>query len=92
MKELCDFEGGDTCGWRSLDPSLVPIHAFRWSPDQGETIHDGEQYHRPVNDHTLWVPIQLIILLIIFRATENIKPHAQYFVKKEWQTTRALWH
>ncbi|XP_026219478.1 MAM and LDL-receptor class A domain-containing protein 1 [Anabas testudineus] len=56
VKELCDFEGGDTCGWRNLDPSLVPIHAFRWSPDQGETIHDGEQYHRPVNDHSLGSP------------------------------------
>lgn len=53
VKELCDFEGGDTCGWMSLHPSLVSIHAFRWSPDQGETIHDGEQYHRPVIDHTL---------------------------------------
>uniref|UniRef100_A0A3Q3R9I1 MAM domain-containing protein n=1 Tax=Monopterus albus TaxID=43700 RepID=A0A3Q3R9I1_MONAL len=51
-KELCDFEGGDTCGWRNVDPSLVAIHAFRWSPDQGESIHDGEQYHRPFNDHT----------------------------------------
>ncbi|XP_039982288.1 MAM and LDL-receptor class A domain-containing protein 1 [Xiphias gladius] len=53
IKEVCDFEGGATCGWRSADPSLVPNHAFRWSPDQGESIHDGEQYHRPVNDHTL---------------------------------------
>lgn len=53
VKEQCDFEGGDTCGWKSVDSSLVSIHAFRWSPDQGESIHDGEQYHRPVNDHTL---------------------------------------
>uniref|UniRef100_A0A673AYJ2 MAM and LDL receptor class A domain containing 1 n=1 Tax=Sphaeramia orbicularis TaxID=375764 RepID=A0A673AYJ2_9TELE len=56
VKELCDFEGGDTCGWQSADPSLVPIHAFRWAPDQGESIHDGEQYHRPINDHTLGSP------------------------------------
>ncbi|AWP20537.1 putative MAM and LDL-receptor class A domain-containing protein 1 [Scophthalmus maximus] len=56
VKELCDFERGDTCGWMSLDPSLVPIHAFLWSPDQGESIHDGEQYHRPINDHTLGTP------------------------------------
>ncbi|XP_022622767.1 MAM and LDL-receptor class A domain-containing protein 1 [Seriola dumerili] len=56
VKELCDFEGGDTCGWRIVDPSLVPKHAFRWSPDQGESIHDGEQYHRPINDHTLGSP------------------------------------
>ncbi|XP_068438273.1 MAM and LDL-receptor class A domain-containing protein 1 [Clinocottus analis] len=53
VKERCDFEGGDTCGWNSVDSSLVPIHSFRWSPDQGESIHDGEQYHRPINDHTL---------------------------------------
>lgn len=53
VKAVCDFEGGDTCGWKLLEPSLVPIHVFRWAPDQGETIHDGEQYHRPVNDHTL---------------------------------------
>ncbi|XP_040921930.1 MAM and LDL-receptor class A domain-containing protein 1 [Toxotes jaculatrix] len=56
VKEKCDFEGGDTCGWMSVDPSLVPIHAFRWAPDQGESIHDGEQYHRPINDHTLGSP------------------------------------
>ncbi|XP_068566038.1 MAM and LDL-receptor class A domain-containing protein 1 isoform X1 [Cebidichthys violaceus] len=53
VKERCDFEGGDTCGWNGVDSSLVPIHAFRWSPDQGESIHDGEQYHRPIYDHTL---------------------------------------
>uniref|UniRef100_A0A4W6FJB9 MAM and LDL receptor class A domain containing 1 n=1 Tax=Lates calcarifer TaxID=8187 RepID=A0A4W6FJB9_LATCA len=56
VKALCDFEGGNTCGWRSVDPSLVPIHAFRWSPDQGESIHNGEQYHRPIIDHTLGSP------------------------------------
>ncbi|XP_031706231.1 MAM and LDL-receptor class A domain-containing protein 1 isoform X1 [Anarrhichthys ocellatus] len=56
VKERCDFEGGDTCGWNGVDSSLVPIHAFRWSPDQGESIHDGEQYHRPINDHTLGGP------------------------------------
>lgn len=55
-KEQCDFEGGDTCGWLGAYPSLVPTHTFRWSPDQGESIHDGEQYHRPVNDHTLGSP------------------------------------
>ncbi|KAM7390330.1 hypothetical protein PAMA_008482 [Pampus argenteus] len=53
VREWCDFEGGDTCGWKNINPSLVPIHAFCWSPDQGESIHDGEQYHRPINDHTL---------------------------------------
>ncbi|XP_040023689.2 MAM and LDL-receptor class A domain-containing protein 1 [Gasterosteus aculeatus] len=53
VEERCDFEGGKTCGWNSADSPLVPMHAFRWSPDQGESIHDGEQYHRPVNDHTL---------------------------------------
>ncbi|XP_071341063.1 MAM and LDL-receptor class A domain-containing protein 1 isoform X4 [Trachinotus anak] len=56
VKELCDFEGGDTCGWRCVNSSLVPNHAFHWSPDQGESIHDGEQYHRPINDHTLGGP------------------------------------
>uniref|UniRef100_A0A3Q3L091 MAM domain-containing protein n=1 Tax=Mastacembelus armatus TaxID=205130 RepID=A0A3Q3L091_9TELE len=56
VKEVCDFEGGDTCGWKSVDPSLVAIHAFRWSPDQGESIPDGQQYHRPINDHTLGRP------------------------------------
>lgn len=53
VKEWCDFEGGDTCGWNGIDSSLDPIHAFRWSPDHGVSIHDGEQYHRPINDHTL---------------------------------------
>ncbi|XP_027129851.1 MAM and LDL-receptor class A domain-containing protein 1 isoform X2 [Larimichthys crocea] len=56
VKERCDFEGGDTCGWKSVDSSLVPIHAFHWLPDQGQGIHDGEQYHRPINDHTLGSP------------------------------------
>ncbi|XP_024910376.1 MAM and LDL-receptor class A domain-containing protein 1 isoform X3 [Cynoglossus semilaevis] len=56
VEKLCGFEGGDTCGWMRADPSLVPSHAFRWSPDQGESIHDGEQYHRPINDHTLGSP------------------------------------
>lgn len=53
VKEQCDFEGGDICGWKSVDSSLIPSHAFRWSPDQGESIHIEEQYHRPINDHTL---------------------------------------
>lgn len=61
VKERCDFEGGDACGWSSVDTSLVPMHSFRWSPDQGESVHDGEQYHRPINDHTLWVPPKLIM-------------------------------
>ncbi|XP_056290660.1 MAM and LDL-receptor class A domain-containing protein 1 [Pseudoliparis swirei] len=56
VKERCDFEGGDACGWSSVDTSLVPMHSFRWSPDQGESVHDGEQYHRPINDHTLGGP------------------------------------
>uniref|UniRef100_A0A8C9YZL1 MAM and LDL receptor class A domain containing 1 n=1 Tax=Sander lucioperca TaxID=283035 RepID=A0A8C9YZL1_SANLU len=56
VKEWCDFEGGDTCGWNGIDSSLDPIHAFRWSPDHGVSIHDGEQYHRPINDHTLGSP------------------------------------
>ncbi|XP_034026413.1 MAM and LDL-receptor class A domain-containing protein 1 [Thalassophryne amazonica] len=53
VKEWCDFEGGNICGWKLVHPSAVPIHAFLWMPDQGESIHDGEQYHRPINDHTL---------------------------------------
>ncbi|XP_076017204.1 MAM and LDL-receptor class A domain-containing protein 1 [Genypterus blacodes] len=56
VKEWCDFESGDTCGWESVGPSLAAIHAFCWNPDQGESIHDGEQYHRPINDHTLGSP------------------------------------
>uniref|UniRef100_A0AAQ5YMQ9 MAM domain-containing protein n=1 Tax=Amphiprion ocellaris TaxID=80972 RepID=A0AAQ5YMQ9_AMPOC len=56
VKERCNFEDGDTCGWTIVRPSLAHPHAFRWSPDQGESIHDGEQYHRPVNDHTLNSP------------------------------------
>lgn len=56
VKELCDFEGHDSCGWQTTHPSLVPLHEFRWSLDQGESIHEGEQYHRPVNDHTLGSP------------------------------------
>lgn len=53
VKERCDFEGGDTCGWTTVNLSLIPAHVFLWSPDQGESIHNGEQFHRPVNDHTL---------------------------------------
>ncbi|XP_047424790.1 MAM and LDL-receptor class A domain-containing protein 1 isoform X2 [Mugil cephalus] len=53
VKERCDFEEGDTCGWMTLNPSVISAHSFCWAPDQGETIHLGEQYHRPVNDHTL---------------------------------------
>ncbi|KAM9332638.1 MAM and LDL-receptor class A domain-containing protein 1 [Pholidichthys leucotaenia] len=56
VKEKCDFEGGDTCGWKTVSPSLFPDHGFCWSPDQGESIHDGEQYHRPISDHTLDSP------------------------------------
>uniref|UniRef100_A0A8C4F4A5 MAM domain-containing protein n=1 Tax=Dicentrarchus labrax TaxID=13489 RepID=A0A8C4F4A5_DICLA len=56
VKEQCHFEGSDTCGWKSFDSSLVPIHTFRWIADQGESIHNGEQFHRPINDHTLGSP------------------------------------
>ncbi|CAL8292300.1 unnamed protein product [Lota lota] len=55
VREVCDFEGGDLCGWRG-GSSLAPSHAFQWSPEQGESIHDGEQNHRPVQDHTLGSP------------------------------------
>ncbi len=54
VKDWCDFEGGDTCGWKNVDSS-VQIHAFCWSPDQGESIHDDNELHRPINDHTLCV-------------------------------------
>uniref|UniRef100_A0A672JC96 MAM and LDL receptor class A domain containing 1 n=1 Tax=Salarias fasciatus TaxID=181472 RepID=A0A672JC96_SALFA len=53
VKESCGFEGSDTCGW--LMPSAAS-HAFSWSPNQGESIHEGEEYHRPVHDHTLNSP------------------------------------
>ncbi|KAK1796939.1 hypothetical protein P4O66_008252, partial [Electrophorus voltai] len=54
VMEECSFEGGDLCGWNLHSPAPpVPLHAFRWQTGQGETIHHGEQYHRPVNDHTL---------------------------------------
>ncbi|KAM8881350.1 MAM and LDL-receptor class A domain-containing protein 1 [Synchiropus picturatus] len=55
VKERCDFEEGATCGWETISQSSASAHAFRWSADQGESIHDGE-YHRPVNDHTLGSP------------------------------------
>ncbi|XP_014185803.1 MAM and LDL-receptor class A domain-containing protein 1 [Haplochromis burtoni] len=53
VKESCDFEGGDTCGWKIVKPSFILNHSFRWSCDQGESNHFGEEYHRPTNDHTL---------------------------------------
>ncbi|XP_051910036.1 MAM and LDL-receptor class A domain-containing protein 1 isoform X1 [Hippocampus zosterae] len=56
VAEECDFEGGKTCGWETIVPIPVSMHAFRWSPDRGESIHAGEQYHRPVTDHTLGSP------------------------------------
>ncbi|XP_038153930.1 MAM and LDL-receptor class A domain-containing protein 1 isoform X2 [Cyprinodon tularosa] len=56
VKEKCDFEGGDTCGWKVVSNSFSVSHAFRWAADQGESIHDGEQNHRPTNDHTLNIP------------------------------------
>ncbi|KAL1006836.1 hypothetical protein UPYG_G00077810 [Umbra pygmaea] len=57
VKEVCGFEEGDACGWERVDPAAPVLHAFRWIPDQGDTIHLGEQYHRPVNDHTLGSPM-----------------------------------
>lgn len=56
VKEQCDFEGGEMCGWEYVQPSSAAAHAFLWSPDQGESIHDGEEFHRPVTDHTLGSP------------------------------------
>ncbi|XP_049338853.1 MAM and LDL-receptor class A domain-containing protein 1 [Astyanax mexicanus] len=54
VKEHCDFEDGDFCGWNLASPAPpVPIHAFRWQAGQGETIHHGEEFHRPYHDHTL---------------------------------------
>lgn len=56
VKEVCDFEGGVACGWERVCPApSALLHSFRWLPDQGNTVHLGEQYHRPVIDHTLWV-------------------------------------
>ncbi|XP_061569314.1 MAM and LDL-receptor class A domain-containing protein 1 isoform X2 [Cololabis saira] len=56
VKEKCDFEGGDTCGLTIVTPSLFLKHAFRWETDQGKSMHKGQQYHRPPNDHTLNSP------------------------------------
>ncbi|XP_030635015.1 MAM and LDL-receptor class A domain-containing protein 1 [Chanos chanos] len=57
VKEVCDFEGDELCGWYLGHPAPpVPLHAFRWLTGQGESIHHGEEYHRPVNDHTLGTP------------------------------------
>ncbi|CAF94587.1 unnamed protein product [Tetraodon nigroviridis] len=56
VREQCTFEGGETCGWKTVDSSVVDAHAFRWSPNQGESTHDLEQYQRPINDHTLGTP------------------------------------
>ncbi|KAK7176201.1 hypothetical protein R3I93_000462 [Phoxinus phoxinus] len=54
VKEYCDFEGGTLCGWYLSDPATpVPPHGFCWQTGQGESIHQGEQNHRPANDHTL---------------------------------------
>ncbi|XP_070842581.1 MAM and LDL-receptor class A domain-containing protein 1 [Chaetodon trifascialis] len=51
VKEQCDFET-DTCGWETVH-SFIPNHTFRWSPNKGGNIHDGEEYHSPIYDHTL---------------------------------------
>ncbi|XP_036374066.1 MAM and LDL-receptor class A domain-containing protein 1 [Megalops cyprinoides] len=53
VSEVCDFEGGNKCGWYQnwSSPSL-PGHAFRWFTGQGKSIHHGEEYHRPATDHT----------------------------------------
>ncbi|XP_061660532.1 MAM and LDL-receptor class A domain-containing protein 1 [Syngnathoides biaculeatus] len=56
VDEWCDFEGGETCGWETIVQPMASVHAFRWSPDQGESVHAGEMYHRPVTDHTLGRP------------------------------------
>ncbi|KAI4899926.1 hypothetical protein NFI96_010930, partial [Prochilodus magdalenae] len=54
VMERCDFEDGVLCGWDLASPTPpVPLHAFRWQTGQGDTIHPGEQFHRPLNDHTL---------------------------------------
>ncbi|XP_077592649.1 MAM and LDL-receptor class A domain-containing protein 1 [Stigmatopora nigra] len=53
VTEQCDFEGGETCGWEPVMPPTASMHTFHWSPEQGESVHAGEQYHRPVSDHTL---------------------------------------
>ncbi|KAM6977638.1 MAM and LDL-receptor class A domain-containing protein 1 [Aplochiton taeniatus] len=54
VREVCDFEGGDCCGWTRSSPlGAAPINAFCWLPDQGDTLHEGEEYHRPLIDHTL---------------------------------------
>lgn len=53
VKERCDFEDGVSCGWTVVSPSFSVNHVFRWAADQGESSHDGEQNHRPTNDHTL---------------------------------------
>ncbi|XP_046708496.1 MAM and LDL-receptor class A domain-containing protein 1 isoform X3 [Silurus meridionalis] len=54
VMERCDFEGGNLCGW-TLDSPKPPVllHAFQWLIGQGETIYQGEEFHRPVNDHSL---------------------------------------
>ncbi len=66
VKEYCDFEGDALCGWYlSVPATPVPPHSFCWQTGQGESIHNGEQNHRPANDHTLWA-INSIICWNVF--------------------------
>ncbi|XP_035268745.1 MAM and LDL-receptor class A domain-containing protein 1 isoform X1 [Anguilla anguilla] len=57
VNEVCDFEGGNTCGWSQSWPSTVrSIHSFSWLSGQGKSIHHGEEFHRPATDHTHGTP------------------------------------
>ncbi|XP_011487300.1 MAM and LDL-receptor class A domain-containing protein 1 [Oryzias latipes] len=53
VNERCDFEDGNTCGWKMITYALILNHAFHWAANQGKSIHNGEENHRPAIDHTL---------------------------------------
>ncbi|XP_075684387.1 MAM and LDL-receptor class A domain-containing protein 1 [Rhinoderma darwinii] len=53
VSEYCNFENGSLCNW--FQPGLTAFRrdtAFQWTVGQGNSIHPGEESHRPLMDHT----------------------------------------
>ncbi|XP_058525682.1 MAM and LDL-receptor class A domain-containing protein 1 [Ochotona princeps] len=54
VTEVCNFENGSLCNW--YQPILVDLlpdsNTFRWGLGNGISIHQGEENHRPLVDHT----------------------------------------
>ncbi|XP_067863191.1 MAM and LDL-receptor class A domain-containing protein 1 [Heptranchias perlo] len=52
VSKVCDFDNGNTCGWKQQIDTSATENIFQWFMGRGSDIHPGEEGNRPTTDHT----------------------------------------